>query len=335
MSTENLDLAPRIPAPVLPRPKKLLERVHEILRLKHYSIRTEEAYVHWIKRFVLFHGKRHPREMGAPEIEEFLSDLAVSGNVAASTQKQALNAIVFLYKQVLEQPFGILGHLAKAKKPPRQPVVLTRDEVDRIIAAMEGTHQLMAKLLFGTGMRLLECLRLRVKDVDFTLNQIVVRQGKGGKDRVTMLPQSLKPQLGEHLRRVKILHQSDLAAGYGRVYLPDALERKYPRANQQWAWQWVFPAKSLSVDPRSGERRRHHAHENSLQKAVQRAVRLANVHKPASCHTLRHSFATHLLQGGYDIRTVQQLLGHADVSTTMIYTHVLNQGGLAVRSPLD
>jgi len=335
MSTDIFDPLSRVPAGVLPRPKKLLERVHEILRLKHYSIRTEEAYVNWIKRFVLFHGKRHPREMGAIEVEAFLSDLAVAGNVAANTQKQALNAIAFLYNQVLEQPFGRLGRLSKTKKPPRTPVVLTRDEVDRIIGAMEGTHQLMAKLLFGTGMRLLECLRLRVKDLDFSLNQIVVRQGKGGKDRVTMLPQSLKPQLQEHLRRVKILHQSDLGAGYGRVYLPDALERKYPRANQQWGWQWVFPAKSLSIDPRSGERRRHHVHENSLQKAVQAAVRLANVHKPASCHTLRHSFATHLLQGGYDIRTVQQLLGHADVSTTMIYTHVLNQGGLAVRSPLD
>ena len=317
------------------RPKKLLEQVHEILRLNHYAIRTEEAYVNWIKRFVLFHGKRHPREMGAAEIEQFLSDLATSGKVGVNTQKQALNALVFLYDQVLEQPFGTLTHLKRSKKPQRRPLVLAREEIDRIIAAMEGTPQLMTKLLFGTGMRLLECLRLRVKDIDFTQNQIAVRHGKGGKDRITMLPQSLKAGLEEHLRRVKLLHESDLAAGHGRVYLPDALERKYPRANQQWSWQWVFPAKSLSIDPRSGERRRHHAHENSLQKAVQRAVHLAGIHKPASCHTLRHSFATHLLANGYDIRTVQQLLGHSDVSTTMIYTHVLNQGGLGVRSPLD
>jgi len=317
------------------RPKKLLDQVREVLRLNHYAIRTEEAYVNWIKRFVLFHGKRHPREMGAPEVGEFLTDLATAGNVGVSTQKQALNALVFLYNQVLKLPFGVIEHLEKPKRPRRQPLVLTKEEATRIISALEGTHQLMAKLLFGTGLRLLECLRLRVKDIDFAQNQIVVRQGKGGKDRITMLPQSLKPVLAEHLRRVKILHEDDLKAGFGRVYLPDALERKYPRANLQWGWQWVFPAKSLAIDPRSGVTRRHHVHENSLQKAVQAAVRRSGLHKPASCHTLRHSFATHLLQSGYDIRTVQQLLGHSDVSTTMIYTHVLNQGGLGVRSPLD
>lgn len=317
------------------RPKQLLERVREVLRLNHYAIRTEEAYVHWIRRFVLFHGKRHPREMGAPEVEDFLTDLATAGNVGVSTQKQALNAIAFLYNRVLQQPFGALAHLESTKRPQRQPLVLTKAEIDRIVQAMEGTYQLMTKLLFGTGLRLLECLRLRVKDVDFALNQIVVRHGKGGKDRVTMLPQSLKPRLEEHLRRVRVLHESDVSEGFGRVFLPDALERKFPLANRQWGWQWVFPAKSLSLDPRSGERRRHHAHENSLQKAVKKAVRIAGIHKPASCHTLRHSFATHLLQAGYDIRTVQQLLGHSDVSTTMIYTHVLNQGGLGVRSPLD
>ena len=317
------------------RPKMLLEQVRDVLRLNHYAIRTEEAYVNWIKRFVLFHGKRHPREMGATEVEEFLTDLARVGNVGVSTQKQALNAIVFLYKLVLKLPFGVIEHLEKPKRPRRQPLVLTKEEATRIISAMEGTHQLMAKLLFGTGLRLLECLRLRVKDIDFAQNQIVVRHGKGDKDRITMLPQSLKPVIEEHLRRVKILHEGDLKAGFGRVYLPDALERKYPHADQQWGWQWVFPAKTLGVDPRSGERRRHHVHENSLQKAVHAAVRRSGLHKPASCHTLRHSFATHLLQSGYDIRTVQELLGHRDVSTTMIYTHVLNQGGLGVRSPID
>lgn len=324
-----------VPGEIDVRPKMLLDQVREVLRLNHYAIRTEEAYVNWIKRFVLFHGKRHPREMAEQEVEAFLTDLATVGGVGVNTQKQALNALVFLYNQVLKQPFGTLAHLERSKKPQRQPLVLTKAEIDRILTVMEGTHQLMAKLLFGTGMRLLEGLRLRVKDIDFEQNQIVVRHGKGGKDRITMLPQSLKPLLVEHLRRVKILHENDLEAGFGRVFLPDALARKYPRANQQWGWQWVFPAKSLSVDPRSGERRRHHAHENSLQKAVQKAVRLAAIHKPASCHTLRHSFATLLLQSGYDIRTVQQLLGHADVSTTMIYTHVLNQGGLGVRSPID
>ncbi len=317
------------------RPKKLLDQVREVLRLNHYAIRTEEAYLNWIKRFVLFHGKRHPREMGATEVEEFLTDLATAGHVGVSTQKQALNALVFLYHRVLKLPFGVIEHLEKPKRPRRQPLVLTKEEAIRIIAALEGTPQLMAKLLFGTGLRLLECLRLRVKDIEFAQNQIVVRHGKGGKDRITMLPQSLKPVIEEHLRRVKILHEDDLKAGFGRVYLPDALERKYPRANQQWGWQWVFPAKTLAVDPRSGVTRRHHVHENSLQKAVQAAVRRSGLHKPASCHTLRHSFATHLLQSGYDIRTVQQLLGHSDVSTTMIYTHVLHQGGLGVRSPLD
>ncbi len=317
------------------QPPKLLDQVRTLCRLKHYSIRTEQTYVDWCKRYILFHHKRHPKEMGAAEVRAFLGHLAVHGKVAASTQNQALNALAFLYHQVLQQDLGELGAVVRPKRPQRLPTVLSRPEVQRLLANLDGTYRLIARLLYGTGMRLLEGLRLRVKDVDFERNVIVVRDGKGEKDRVTMLPESLKPELRAHLERVKQWHDDDLAAGHGRVYLPYALADKYPNANREWAWQYVFPAKSLSTDPRSGERRRHHVDETSLQRAMKIAVRHARLTKPASCHTLRHTFATHLLGNGYDIRTVQELPGHKDVATTQIYTHVLNHPGLGVRSPLD
>jgi len=321
---------------VVPNPKaRLLDQVREVIRVKHYSIRTEEAYVQWIKRFIFFHGKRHPREMGATEIEAFLTDLAVRGKVAASTQNQALNALVFLYQKVLHIELGEFS-AERARRPDRLPVVLTKAETANLLAAMKpGTIGLMARLLYGTGMRLMECVRLRVKDLLFEENQILVRDGKGFKDRVTLLPSSVKAELAAHLERVKLLHQSDLKGGAGEVYLPYALARKYPQAAREWGWQYVFPAIHLSPDPRSGKMRRHHASETSLQRAVKDAVRLAGIVKPASCHSLRHSFATRLLESGYDIRTVQELLGHKDVSTTQIYTHVMQKPGLGVRSPLD
>ncbi len=317
-----------------PAKKKLLDQVRDAIRVKHYSLRTEKIYVDWIKRFVLFHNKRHPREMGAPEIEQFLTHLALNENVAASTQNQALSAILFLYRDVLHQDLGDINAV-RAKKPKRLPVVLTRDEVERILTHLSGEYRLMAQLLYGSGLRLIECIRLRVKDIDFAQRQIIVRDGKGGKDRVTMLPASIVQPLQEHLQRVKRLHDQDLARGYGTVHLPYALERKYPNANREWSWQYVFPSDRLSTDPRSGKTQRHHLDESGLQKAVRQAAQRANIHKPVGCHTFRHSFATHLLQNGYDIRTVQELLGHKDVKTTMIYTHVLQRGGLAVRSPLD
>jgi integron integrase len=316
--------------------KKLLDQVRDILRLKHYSIRTEEAYVNWIRRFILFHDKRHPKEMGASEIEAFLTHLAVDQKVAASTQNQALSALLFLYRDVLEQDLsGDAIDAVRARQPKRMPTVLTREEALSVIAALSGTNRLIARLLYGSGLRLLECLRLRVKDLDFAYHQITVRDGKGEKDRVTVLPESLFEPLQEHLRRVRMIHDRDLDDGYGAVYLPYALERKYPNTNKEWCWQYVFPAAALSKDPRSGALRRHHLGESGPQRAVREAAKLAGVAKPVSCHTFRHSFATHLLEAGYDIRTVQELLGHKDVKTTMIYTHVLNRGGLAVRSPLD
>ncbi len=323
-------------ARVIPNPKaRLLDQVREVLRVKHYSLHTERTYVDWIKRFIFFHQKRHPREMGAPEIQAFLSDLAVRGNVSASTQNQALNALMFLYQQVLHIEIPALDQLVRARRSRRVPTVLTREEAQRLMAAMSGTCQLLGRLLYGTGLRLMECLRLRVKDIDFGMNHIIVRNGKGDKDRVTMLPQSVKAQLEDHLRRVRILHEQDLASGKGEVYLPDALARKYPAAAREWAWQYAFPSARLSRDPRSGKTRRHHLDEQALQRAVRAAVKLAAINKPASCHTLRHSFATHLLEAGYDIRSVQELLGHAHVNTTMIYTHVMNRPGIGVRSPLD
>jgi integron integrase len=318
------------------QPPKLLDQIRELLRIKHYALRTEEAYVNWIRRFILFHNKRHPRDMGTPEIRAFLAHLATEGNVAASTQNQALAAILFLYREVLHQDLDPLDLDAiRAQKPKRLPTVLTRAEVQKVLALLTGEHLLMARLLYGSGLRLMECLRLRVKDVDFELSQITVRDGKGGQDRVTMLPQSTIPALQEHLVHVRALHKHDLEQGYGCVYLPDALARKYPNACTEWGWQYIFPSDRISKDPRGGELRRHHVHESSLQKAIRAAAQAAGMVKPVSPHTFRHSFATHLLEAGYDIRTVQELLGHKDVKTTLIYTHVLNRGGLAVRSPLD
>lgn len=313
----------------------LLNRVRATLRVRHYSLRTEEYYIQWIRRFILFHHKRHPLEMGATEINAFLTHLAVDRTVSASTQNQAFSALLFLYRAVLEVDPGQLAGVVRAMRPKRLPVVLTRAEVRRVIDHLDGTYRLMARLLYGSGLRLLECLRLRVKDVDFGRNEITVRQGKGGKDRRTMLPVSVRPDLLEHLGRVKRLHERDLAGGFGSVWLPDALERKFPGASRDWAWQWVFPSAVLSVDPRTGVRRRHHAHEASVSRAITQAVRRSGMAKRATSHSFRHSFATHLLESGYDIRTVQELLGHEDVSTTMIYTHVLNRGGQGVKSPLD
>jgi integron integrase len=324
--------APQAPDP--PRPR-FLDQVRHAIRVKHYSIRTEEAYVQWIRRFIVFHGKRHPQELGRQEVEAFLTHLAVEGKVAAATQNQALNALVFLYREIIGRDIGMLQDVVRAKRPTRVPTVLSVDEVTAVLNRLDGTTALMARLLYGSGLRLMECVRLRVKDVDFGYRQITVRDGKGQKDRVTMLPVALVDPLSVHLARVKRLHEADLAEGFGAVYLPHALERKYPNASREWGWQYVFPASKRSMDPRSGAIRRHHVAETVLQRAVKQAVRTAGVAKPASCHTLRHSFATHLLANGSDIRTVQELLGHHDVSTTMIYTHVLKQGGLAVKSPLD
>jgi integron integrase len=326
------------PAPVdaeQPSSPKLLDRVRAAIRARHYSLRTEEAYVGWVRRFIVFHHKRHPAEMGEPEINQFLTHLAVAGNVAASTQNQALSAIVFLYQDVLEVDLDRVERVVRAKKPRRLPEVLTREEVRGCLNCMSGTPKIVALLLYGAGLRLLEALRLRVKDIDFTMNQIAVRDGKGQKDRITMLPAAATRLLVDHLLQIRRIHEADLRRGYGRVYLPGALAEKYPSADRQWSWQYVFPAGSLSLDPRSGKKRRHHLDESAIQRAVREAVRQAGVHKPATPHTLRHSFATHLLEDGYDIRTVQELLGHQDVRTTMIYTHVLNRGGRGVRSPAD
>jgi integron integrase len=323
-------------AKVTPNPKaRLLDQVREVLRVKHYSIHTEDAYVAWIKRYIFFHQKRHPREMGAPEVQAFLSDLAVRQNVSASTQNQALNALVFLYSEVLHLELDWMHDLVRARRTHRVPVVLSKPEVQRVLAAMTGTTQLMGKLLYGTGLRLTECLRLRVKDLDFARGQIIVRDGKGEKDRVTMLPDALRQPLQEHLARVKILHESDLKSGRGEVYLPEALARKYPSAPKEWPWQYVFPSAKLSRDPRSPSIRRHHVDEQMLQRAVRAAAQLAGINKTVTPHTFRHSFATHLLEAGYDIRTVQELLGHAHVTTTQIYTHVMQKPGLGITSPLD
>lgn len=317
------------------RPKKLLDQVRDAIRLKHYSIRTEESYVTWIRRYILFHNKRHPNEMASAEIEAFLTHLAVDQQVAASTQNQALSALLFLYRDVLKSSLDLPIDAIRAKRPKRLPTVLTKEETLKAIERLSGTQRLMAKLLYGGGLRLMECLRLRVKDLDFAQRQIIVRDGKGMEDRVTMLPESLIIPLQEHLSHVKRIHAQDVAHGVGPVYLPFALERKYPHAGRLWIWQYVFPSDRLSKDPRTGITRRHHASESALQKAVSQAGRAVGLNKRISCHTFRHSFATHLLQQGYDIRTVQELLGHKDVKTTMVYTHVLNRGGLAVRSPLD
>ncbi len=315
--------------------KKLLDQVRDVIRLKHYSIRTERAYGDWIRRFILFHDKRHPREMGSAEIEAFLTHLAVERQVAASTQNQALNALVFLYRQVLRKDLDGPIQPVRAKRPKRLPTVLTKQEALTVIDHLSGTYQLMTMIFYGSGLRLMECLRLRVKDVDFAQRQIVVRDGKGMKDRVTMLPEGVVQPLQEHLRYVKRLHEEDIEKGFGFVYLPGALERKYPNANREWIWQYVFPSKRLSVDPRTGKVRRHHLDPRGVERVVKAVARSAGIPKHVTPHVFRHSFATHLLENGYDIRTVQELLGHKDVKTTMIYTHVLNRGGLAVRSPLD
>jgi integron integrase len=296
---------------------------------------TEKAYVHWIKRFIFFHNKRHPAEMGELEVGRFLSSLATDRHLSASTQNQALNALLFVYHEVLNKKIGYIEGVVRAKRPKRLPVVLTKDEVRRLLGQMEGTPGLMTMLLYGAGLRLMECCRLRVKDVDFSQNQIAVRSGKGEKDRVTMLPGAVKEPLFQHLRGVKRQHEEDLRQGLGRVSLPYALERKYPNGGKEWGWQWVFPASGHYTDRQTGEKRRHHLHESVLQKAVKDGRLKAGIAKPAGPHTFRHSFATHLLEDGYDIRTVQELLGHNDVSTTMIYTHVLNRGGRGVRSPVD
>ena len=317
------------------RPPKLLERVRQALRLRHRSPRTEKAYVGWIRRFIFFNGKRHPSEMGAPEVERFLSSLAVEGEVAASTQNQALAAILFLYREVLAVELPWMDGVVRARRPQRLPTVLTRQEVAALLAALGGRDRLMATLLYGSGLRLLECVRLRIKDVDFEKREIVVRAGKGDKDRVTMLPEAVREALQVHIHGVREQHEADLARGSTAATLPEALARKYRNAGRDWPWQYVFPASRTIYDPATGGRLRHHLDPSVLQRAVREAVKRARISKHASCHTLRHSFATHLLANGYDIRTVQELLGHRDVSTTMIYTHVLNRGGLGVRSPAD
>ena len=314
---------------------KLLDQVCEQIRLRHYSIRTEAVYLEWVKRYIRFHKYRHPQEMGGPEVEAFLSDLAVRRDVSASTQNQALSAILFLYKQVLQIELPWMDGVIRARRPQRLPVVLTREEVASVLAQLDGTLWLIASLLYGSGMRLMEVLRLRVKDVEFARLEILIRDGKGQKDRVTMLPRKLAAPLELHLQRVRALHEQDLREGYGRANLPHALARKYPNAAAEWGWQFVFPSVNRSEDPRSGGIFRHHLHEKTIQRAVRNAVRRVGLHKPATPHTLRHSFATHLLESGQDIRTVQELLGHSDVKTTQIYTHVLNRGGLGVLSPLD
>jgi integron integrase len=316
-------------------PKRLIERVREEVRARHYSRRTEKAYWYWIRYFILFHGKRHPAEMGAAEVTAFLSWLATERNVAAATQNQALSALLFLYKHVLGQALPWLDELVRAQRPVRLPTVLTEAEVRRLLERMQGAARLMAALLYGSGLRQIECLMLRVKDIDFAYRQIIVRDGKGARDRATMLPENLVQPLQAHLGKVRLLHQQDRNEGYGEVWLPHALARKYPRAGYQWGWQFVFPSRKRSADPEGGAIRRHHVHPDTLGGAVKRAAAAAAIVKPVSCHTLRHSFATHLLERGYDIRTVQELLGHSDVSTTMVYTHVMNKGARGVRSPLD
>jgi integron integrase len=314
---------------------KLLERVRQAIRARHYSRRTEEAYVYWIRRYIVFHGKKHPATMGAAEVTAFLGRLAVEERVSASTQNQALSAVLFLYREVLAIELGPIESVPRARVPDHVPVVLSREEVRKVLSTLSGTPWLIVSLLYGAGLRLLECLELRVKDVDFAANQVVVRRGKGRKDRRTVLPAMVKEPLAAHLAEVHIQHERDLANGVGAVVLPYALDRKYPNAATEWAWQFVFPAGRVCRDPRWGPPSRYHLHESVVQRAVAHATRRAGVAKRVGCHTFRHSFATHMLEDGYDIRTVQELLGHADVSTTMIYTHVLNRGGLGVRSPAD
>ena len=314
---------------------KLLTQVRQVIRTKHYSRRTEEAYVNWIRKFILFHNKRHPAEMGEKEIAEFLSHLAMKRNVSASTQNQALCAIIFLYREIIHKKIGEIEELVWAKKPKRIPTVFSRSEIKAILSNLNGAKWLMASLMYGSGLRLRECLQLRIKDIDFEYKQIIVRSAKGEKDRVTVLPEKLIIPLKNHIAKVKLLHERDLRDGFGSVYLPDALDRKYPNAQFEFGWQWLFPAPNISTDPKTGIRRRHHQGDWAIQRAIKQAKNKAGIIKHASCHNLRHSFATHLLEDGYDIRTIQELLGHEDINTTMVYTHVLNKGGLGVRSPTD
>lgn len=317
-------------------PTRLLDQVREAIRVRHYSIRTEEAYVQWIKRYIIFHNKTHPAAMGPEHVNAFLTKLAVDKKVSASTQAQALSALVFLYRNVLDDPLPWIADIIRAARPKKLPVVLSREEVSDVLGRITGTPHLVLSLLYGSGLRLLEGLRLRVKDVDTMACIVTVRDGKGGKERRTMLPESLRDSLRAQIEMVRRIHREDLAGGYGAVWLPNALAKKYPSAPMEFAWQYVFPAPRISLDPRTGIERRHHLDESGIQKAVRSAGLKARLEKPIGCHTMRHSFATHLLEDGYDIRTIQELLGHADVKTTMIYTHVLNRsGGRGVRSPLD
>jgi integron integrase len=318
----------------MPQPK-LLDRLREALRSRHYSRRTEQCYCHWVKRFIFFHHIRHPADMAGPEINAFLTHLAIKEKISASTQNQALSALLFLYRHVLQRQIGDLGDMIRARKPKRLPVVLTRQEVKGLLGYLDGDKWLMASLMYGAGLRLMECLRLRVHDVDLAQRQITVRDGKGFKDRITMLPEAATGPLADQMERGKRFHERDLAGGYGRVELPYALARKYPNAPAEWGWQFLFPQEHRWVNARTGAQGRHHTDESLIQRAVKLAARKAGIVKHATCHTLRHSFATHLLEGGYDIRTIQELLGHKDVKTTMIYTHVLNRGGKGVRSPVD
>lgn len=314
---------------------KLVDQIRNVIRMKHYSLSTEKTYIGWIKRYLVFHHMRHPREMGVPDIESFLSHLAVKEKVSASTQNQAFNALLFLYREVLHIELSETIQAMRAKKPSRIPIVITREEIAKVLDALDGTHRLMVSMLYGCGLRLMECCRLRVKDIDFAMHQITIFDGKGQKDRVVMLPDKLEASLHEQLKRTKLLHTQDLSLGYGSVYMPFALERKYPQAPKQWGWQYVFPTQELTRDPRSDIIRRHHVHPSTVHRVVKKSVILAGIIKPVHCHTFRHSFATHLLEDGYDIRTVQELLGHKDINTTMIYTHVMQRGAGAVKSPLD
>jgi len=323
------------PPSVASPPPRLLDRVRSALRTRHFSPRTEDAYVAWTRRFILFHGKRHPSGLGAPEVAGYLSHLASIRQVSASTQNQAFSALLFLYREVLGRELAGLEAVPRARLPERLPVVMSREEVAAVLGLLHGTPRLMCALMYGSGLRLLECCRLRVKDVDFDRHELTVHGGKGRKDRVTVLPARLVPPLRAHLERVQAQHLADLEGNAGFVALPGALARKFPNAPREWTWQWVFPATRIHTDVATGERRRHHLHESVLQREFAAAVRAAKLTKTASCHTLRHSFATHLLETGYDIRTIQELLGHSDLSTTMVYTHVLNRGGRGVRSPLD
>ena len=316
-------------------PEEIITRLRRVLRTRHYTIRTENTYTNWVRRYLRFHNEANPRELGREALSQFLSHLAVKGNVAAATQNQALNALLFLYREILNIDVGWLENIDRARKPAKLPTVLTQDEVSRVLEQLHGPNYLMCAILYGGGLRLMECLHLRVKDLDFEYKTITVRDGKGNKDRITILPESLLPPLERHLKRVRMVHDNDLAEGLGRVYMPFALARKYPSEQSHWSWQFVFPSEKLSIDPRSNELIRHHRSPSALQNHVKQAIRQAGIDKHASCHTFRHSFATHLLENGYDIRTVQELLGHQDVRTTMIYTHVLSRGGNAVKSPLD